>query len=257
MDDDVDLAWEVEAACRAACPSPRESVVQGWLFRTAGGSVRRTNSVNPLKPGGDPSDIIEAAERHYRAAGQPAIFRAPAIARAMDPPLERRGYGSEGETTTLIRRLGDFALLPATGTDVMDRADRAWKAARARLSGTSAAQTVVFEVMLDCLASPSAFVTAEYGGRAAGLAYGVNHAGMLVIEAVVTAPDLRRLGLAHAAVSALLNWGAAGGARHACLQVEANNAPALALYRKLGFATELYRYHYRRQKNAAALGQPR
>ena len=46
-----------------------------------------------------------------------------------------------------------------------------------------------------------------------------------------------------------LKWARQRGARDAWLQVEADNAPALALYRSLGF-DEVYRYHYRRPPGA-------
>ena len=42
----------------------------------------------------------------------------------------------------------------------------------------------------------------------------------------------------------LLRWAWQNGATHAYLQVDAENAPALAVYRKFGFATA-YTYHYR------------
>ncbi len=49
-------------------------------------------------------------------------------------------------------------------------------------------------------------------------------------------------------MAALLHWAKAKSAATACLQVEMSNAPALALYRRIGLGSELYRYHYRRQK---------
>ena len=47
-------------------------------------------------------------------------------------------------------------------------------------------------------------------------------------------------------MAAMFDWASARGAKGVCLQVEATNGPALALYRGLGLATERFRYHYRR-----------
>jgi ribosomal protein S18 acetylase RimI-like enzyme len=72
------------------------------------------------------------------------------------------------------------------------------------------------------------------------------HGGWLCVEAVATDAAWRGRGLAGQAVEALMAWGAARGALAAGLQVQADNVAAQALYRRLGFARELYRYHYRR-----------
>jgi ribosomal protein S18 acetylase RimI-like enzyme len=61
---------------------------------------------------------------------------------------------------------------------------------------------------------------------------------------MVTAPEARGRGHATLACATLLAWAAGQGARSAHLQVEEDNAPAIAVYRRFGFAT-LYTYHYR------------
>jgi ribosomal protein S18 acetylase RimI-like enzyme len=45
-----------------------------------------------------------------------------------------------------------------------------------------------------------------------------------------------------------MGWARRAGVNRACLQVVADNAAGRALYRKLGFRTELYRYHYWREQ---------
>jgi len=61
---------------------------------------------------------------------------------------------------------------------------------------------------------------------------------------VVTDAPARGRGYATFACALLLDWAREQGARAAYLQVDAANAPAIAVYRKFGFATA-YRYHYR------------
>ena len=61
---------------------------------------------------------------------------------------------------------------------------------------------------------------------------------------VFTAQAARRQGLASLLCRQLLAQAREQGARIGYLQVSADNTPAIATYRKLGF-TEGYRYHYR------------
>ena len=54
----------------------------------------------------------------------------------------------------------------------------------------------------------------------------------------------RGRGLGRAVTAAMLDWARAQGSAYAYLQVNADNAPAIRLYRTLGF-TDAYAYHYR------------
>jgi ribosomal protein S18 acetylase RimI-like enzyme len=66
---------------------------------------------------------------------------------------------------------------------------------------------------------------------------------------VATAREARQQGHGRNLILSALKWARLRGARQAWLQVEADNAPALALYGSLGFET-VYPYHYRRPPGA-------
>jgi GNAT superfamily N-acetyltransferase len=66
----------------------------------------------------------------------------------------------------------------------------------------------------------------------------------LCVTAVTVDERYRRRGLATAVMAALGEWARDRGAHSCLLQVVESNAPALALYARLGF-TEHHRYHYR------------
>jgi len=244
----MDLNWRAEEACMSAWPSPRQMLLSGWLLRAAGGSTRRTNSVNPLRGGPrDPAAILAAAEATYAALGQTALFRVPSIAAEMDGPLAAGGYTAEGETLTLFNDLSAWPQTQGTATRLTAEADGDWLQARAALSPADTADSAVFETMVSTIMLPRIFAATRHEGAVVALAYGVLHDGLAVVEAVVTDARWRQRGFGRQTVGAVLNWAVTAGAGAACLQVVADNPAALALYRSLGFTTELYRYHYRRK----------
>ena len=105
----------------------------------------------------------------------------------------------------------------------------------------------IFSDMVATLTLPRAFARSRDGETVVAIAYGVICNGLLVIESVATDPKRRQQGHGRRTVGALLDWARGRGITRSCLQVEADNAPARALYDSLGYTTELYRYHYRRK----------
>ncbi|MEM9684385.1 MAG: GNAT family N-acetyltransferase, partial [Pseudomonadota bacterium] len=82
--------------------------------------------------------------------------------------------------------------------------------------------------------------------KAAAITYAALSEGLVCVESVITAPAHRGKGHGRRLLESAFAWAAANGAVGACLQVEASNAPGLALYERLGFERNLYGYHYRR-----------
>src|SRR5690606_34181519 len=97
--------------------------------------------------------------------------------------------------------------------------------------------------MLERIGPPAGFAAAEVDGRLAAVALGVVERGWLGLFSVATHPEYRRRGLGLATLAALAAWAAGHGAERCYLQVFSTNAPALALYARLGFATR-YDYWY-------------
>jgi N-acetylglutamate synthase len=251
----ADLPRRVEEACLNGWPALRQVWFDGWLLRFSEGHTRRSNSVTPVAPGtGDRRDKIAYCQGLYAKAGLPLIFRVPTIAEpSLDAELDALGYAAEDETCVIYRDLG--GALPERGDVELSEGtpSEAWLDAHARFTGSAAAGRSVQRKILEALAVPAVFAATRTGdGRIASLAFGAVHDRIVCLNLVATDPAVRRQGLSRRTVSAVLAWAQEqAGAAAACLPVVASNAPAIALYRTLGFETELYRYHYRRR------GEPR
>jgi GNAT superfamily N-acetyltransferase len=245
------LPWRIEETCLNAFPALKQVLLRNWLLRFSAGVSRRANSVNPLDPRCERiAAAIAAGEALYHAAGLPTIFRVPSIVQpALDRELAARCYTSEGESCVLYGAI-DALKLGAAAADPAVRLVRSpeagWLRAMARLQGHTAAQSAAYRRIVGAIAIPARFALVAVDGVPAALAYGALHDGLLCYESVVTDRRYRRHGLARRVIASLASWARDSGATGACLQVEASNAPARALYAGFGLA-ELYRYHYRRE----------
>jgi ribosomal protein S18 acetylase RimI-like enzyme len=117
----------------------------------------------------------------------------------------------------------------------------------AALQGHTPEQSLAYRRTVRSIMVPAAFAALSVEGEVAALAYGAVHDRLLCCESVITDPARRRRGYARRIVRSLAAWAAAAGAEGVCLEVVADNRPALALYEGIGLAAELYRYHYRRE----------
>ena len=245
---DRDLAWRVEETCHNAWPGLRQVMVGDWVLRFADGVSRRANSANPLHAqAGDLDAVIAVCRDLFPAQGRPVLFRIPSLLDpAVDAHLASLGYTDEGETRTLY---ADMTALPSAEDPEIEIAPRPtpdWLAAMMAAQGWSAADGETYGRIVGSIVIPAAFVGLRVDGQLAALTYGAVHDRLLCFESVITAEAFRGRGFARRMLTAIFAWGRSAGAEGACLQVEATNDPAVALYTGLGLKTELYRYHYRR-----------
>jgi ribosomal-protein-alanine N-acetyltransferase len=91
------------------------------------------------------------------------------------------------------------------------------------------------------------------GDQLAGYVVSWSVAGEVEIQNIVTAPKLRRKGLAIILLQHVLVRAAEQGSRRALLEVRAGNAAAIALYERLGFKINGRREHYYSDGEAALL----
>ena len=244
----AELEWRVEETCLNAWPALRQVLLDGWVLRFSEGLTRRANSVNPLKGArGTGGDLIAACEALYRRRGLPTIFRLPSIiAPDLEERLEALGYGREGESCV---RYGDLSAVETAGdadVQLLPRPTREWFAAMAALQNHGSEQRRIYRRIVGSVAIPAAFAALAIDGEFVALAYGAIHDRLLCYESVITDPRRQRRGYARRIVAGLAAWAREQGAEGACLEVEAHNTGALALYDDVGLKTELYRYHYRR-----------
>ena len=242
------LPWRIEQICFHAWPALKEITCDGWLLRFSDGLTRRANSANPLSEEIEaPDSLIGVCEAHYRSHTLPTIFRLPSI---IDPSvqecLEKRGYTKEGES--LVRYAGMDGPHAKADADVKisQQPDAEWFAAMSCLQNYSGDKSKVYEKIVRLISVPAAYAALNEQGRAASLAYGAVHGRLLCVESVVTGEPFRGNGYARRILSALVAWAKEAGAEGVCLQVQADNNPAKALYNGFGLK-ELYRYHYQRE----------
>jgi GNAT superfamily N-acetyltransferase len=241
----------IEEVCLNAWPALQEVHYDGWIVRFADGLTRRTNSANAVRRGVLPiRDKISHCEALYRAQWRPPTFRVLSyLDDGLDSALADAGYRRIEETVTLY---ADYSQarppLPALPVELTPTPPSAeWLAARRRFQGLDAGQGATLEKILGALAIPANFGAVRDGeGAIVSIAKGAVHNGIVCLNLVATDPAAQRKGYSRACVSGVLDWAIREhGVRGACLQVLAANAPAIALYRQLGFTRDAYRYWYR------------
>ena len=239
----------IEEAALNTLQTQRQLFYDGWLLRLSAGKAKRARSVNAHFGSTLPLDRkIEHCERIYAQHGLAPLFRlTPFICPAdLEQALDAHGYLSFDETLVQAARLDCAPDIPQAAGDVeiailgVD----AFVEAVGDLRGSTAAQRDGHRERLMNSPLDKRCAAIRTAGRVVCTAQVAIDDGLVGVYDVVTAEDSRGKGYATLACTSLLSWAWQHGASAAYLQVNADNAPALAIYRKFGFAT-VYTYHYR------------
>ena len=218
-----------------AWPAAETERIDGWLWRWSGGGSQRANSVSTVDfTGNDMAAALDRVEARYRAKAAPIQFHTYDLSQPRELPalLTARGYGT-GETTLTMLAVAPPAP-PPPGVEIADAPTAEWL--DIYLEAITDSRRAVNREILRRIPDPRAFFLVRRGGRAISTALCVVHGGHAVAECVATREDARGSRGAEAAMRGLMAWAASLGAHSIGLQVVADNLPAIALYRRLGFA---------------------
>jgi N-acetylglutamate synthase len=241
-------ALRIEEAGFNALQTQRQLFYDGWLLRVSPGKAKRARSVNAHFGSSLPLDAkIAHCEAIYAHCGLPALFRITPFRKPsdLDAALERRGYVAFDPTRVQALSLREYRN-GASAVDVEILAATAAEFVEA-VGAFRASPSIERAAHLERLSqTPLTMhaVIARFEGEAVACGQVALDRGIAGIYDMVTASAHRGKGLATAIVDALLRWTHASGASCVFLQVNDDNAPALAVYRRFGFST-VYRYHYR------------
>lgn len=227
---------------------PEQLLYDGWLVRFARNDVKRSRSVNVLKPSRLPlEDKLDYCTVLYGEKQMTPIYRLTSLAMepALDELLEKRSYRRYGES--LVLRMDLDAAVGAEPKGMRFEAVDAEGFSRfcGALQDWPDDQRIAFARRLRFSPLPQhRLVAYSVDDVVVGSAMSMREDDWVGLFNVYVEPSHRRRGIAVALCSYLIEQGRQWGSARAWLAVEAENTAALSLYRRLGF-TETYRYWYR------------
>jgi ribosomal protein S18 acetylase RimI-like enzyme len=239
-----------DAGLNASAPA-EQRWLDGWLLRFSPGKAKRARCINAVAEGRLPLDErLALAADAYREAGLPLLLRFTPFTQpaGLEDAVAALGWRSLDDTRVMVWR--DFTVPAETGLKPEPADAATYAEVVGALRGSPASQRSAHARRLQTSPVPYRGFVVREGGRVLACGQYAREAELVGLYDVFVAPEARGRGLARRLCTWLLGQAAGQGARHAYLQVEGDNAPARAVYHRLGFA-DAYAYHYRTPETGA------
>lgn len=238
----------VEALERAgldAWPGIEVQWDRNWVRRASGGYTKRANSTQCL----DPDDFEDADLRVISAStwmivrGIKPVFRiTPLSSPELNLTLDEAGWVEIDASHQFAMELGEHEA--DKEAEILGALDPKFLAVTQKLQGYGEPAMTGLKNLLAALKVPAVGVVLTRDGEAVASSIMAIANGIVISGNVVTDPARRRQGLGGAMMRSGLAWARREGARFAALNVQADNAAAISLYKGLGY-THQYDYSYR------------
>ncbi|MFI4934912.1 MAG: GNAT family N-acetyltransferase [Caulobacterales bacterium] len=235
---------ELEPIAARAWRAGEEAALGGWRLYASAGFSGRINACWPLAAPDRPlAEAIAAVEAWYAARGLKPIFKiVPAAEEPAGLTAALAAGGYRPRTRTLMMT-GPVAGEADATVRVASELDAAFEAVFAAAGTGDPGDTRERLEALGRIVPPRGFARIDVEGAPAAIGAAAVEGEWAGIFGMRTDPAYRRRGLARAVLASLLAFARGAGARRAYLQVEADNASAIALYGSAGFET-VYSYQY-------------
>jgi GNAT superfamily N-acetyltransferase len=237
MSSATDIEAIERATLQAVAPENVETL-PGWLLPMDSGTVGRARSAVPLHHGAPDLALLEPILARYAAMGFKPAFRLPEVPafEAFQAALRERGFVHQQPTLTQTCPIACLQpTIPAAAAELAEAPDAAWMAmflgeGLDPVDGASRARSL-------SRASGTLYASLRENGHTVACGAASLSHGWLGVHGMRTAAAERGRGLAGRLLNNMAQEAARRGIRHAFLQVDASNAPAFSLYRRLGFTT--------------------
>jgi N-acetylglutamate synthase len=239
---DLALVEKLERTLLHVWPSGETEMHGPWALRFAHGYSARANSASALsQEAAIDEKLLHRTKIFFDEHKLPAQFRISPLAQAASVNvLQSAGYAFKDEAITMTVTLSGYDVHPSV--TIAPVADDTWLLGVTALNADkSKRRPDHLKSITDRMKPPVAFATTAHGGKNVGYAICAIHDGWAELGSIIVSPEARGNGLGRALVNSLLHWAATNGAANAFLQVDVENALAIALYRSLGFV-DCYRY---------------
>ncbi len=245
----IDLLSRIEEAGLNASAPTQQRLVDGWLVRFCPGKAKRARCVNAIASGRLPLDQkLALCQQVYDAAQLPMFLRmTPFSAPAdLDTQLDQLGLRRVDDTRVMVCTAPAKYAAQALPSDTSSHAvgHEAFAQTVGALRGSSIAQRQAHAQRLANSPVPFFASVLKRDGEVVACGQYAIEGELVGLYDVFTAPSARGQGIAGLLCRRLLADAVSRGATTAYLQVESDNAPARAVYHRLGFS-DGYAYHYR------------
>ncbi len=233
---------ELEELSDLTWPAERLSEYGKWRLRISDGFTMRANSALPLGAGpiGEPpidlADAVNEVIKIYRENHLQPTFTIPLpIYEELDQYLERTGWIVKVAANFLIRDIGNdvTVAIDEFTTEVTDSPSRAWLEMRS--------DQPLEKLMLRY---PARYGVIKKGDAVIAVGRIATSGTWSIVTRLLVDPAHRGKGVAKLLMNNLLAAARNDGATKVALQVDDENAAALALYESMGFRTH-HKYVYR------------
>ncbi len=237
----------LERATLDAVAPPTTQEIDGWLLPFDNSTIGRAKSAVPVRHCDLDTAQLATIENLYAARGLQAAFRVADVAglAAVQQELTRMGYTAQQPTLVQVGTVATMrSLCQDTPAEVLGTPTPAWQSVYVaegfdpvdgahRVKALSRSSHVVYAHVVEA-------------GRSIAAGTASLSQGWASIHGMRTLPLARGRGMAARVLAGLADAASARQLERIFLQVEEENASALALYRRAGFTTE-WRYHYWRR----------